>query len=233
MRPGEEALYRWRVTGWGAVDGRTVYVYAHDLRTFGGALGQSQAAKTLTSDMLDCAAAIPVPRPVNHVRVHTARADERSREGLGDSGAAPSSRRAAAHGRPSAVDLARPGTLSGPATPLPPSTAPPAPPDRLSGHFPALAPRPAPPPPREGFPSQAPRPATYVRSIRAELGALADPVGVCQLIGVRERQEAARAAELVVLVADRATDFVRGRSAPGIRPWRGLPSSPPCRPASC
>lgn len=32
-----------------------------------------------------------------------------------------------------------------------------------------------------------------------ELGALADPVGVCQLVGVRERQEAARTAESLYL----------------------------------
>ncbi|MEU7291885.1 acyl-CoA carboxylase subunit beta [Streptomyces exfoliatus] len=33
------------VTGWGEVDGRTVFVYAHDFRIFGGALGEAHAAK--------------------------------------------------------------------------------------------------------------------------------------------------------------------------------------------
>ncbi len=111
--------------------------------------------------MLDRAAATPLPRPVDDVHVRAARADERSREGPGDSGAAPPTRRATAHGRPSTADLARPGTPRNPATPLPTSTAPPASPDRLCGRSPALVPRPAPPPPREGLPSQAPRPAPY------------------------------------------------------------------------
>jgi len=33
------------VTGWGLVDGRTVFVYAHDFRIFGGSLGESHAKK--------------------------------------------------------------------------------------------------------------------------------------------------------------------------------------------
>jgi acetyl-CoA carboxylase carboxyltransferase component len=33
------------VTGWGTVFGRTVFVYAHDFRIFGGALGEAHAAK--------------------------------------------------------------------------------------------------------------------------------------------------------------------------------------------
>ncbi|MEW1751771.1 acyl-CoA carboxylase subunit beta [Streptomyces angustmyceticus] len=33
------------ITGWGLVHGRTVFVYAHDFRIFGGALGESHAAK--------------------------------------------------------------------------------------------------------------------------------------------------------------------------------------------
>ncbi|MCT2592622.1 acyl-CoA carboxylase subunit beta [Streptomyces sp. N2-109] len=33
------------VTGWGLVHGRTVFVYAHDFRIFGGALGEAHAAK--------------------------------------------------------------------------------------------------------------------------------------------------------------------------------------------
>jgi acetyl-CoA carboxylase carboxyltransferase component len=33
------------VTGWGAVHGRTVFVYAHDFRIFGGALGEAHACK--------------------------------------------------------------------------------------------------------------------------------------------------------------------------------------------
>ncbi|MFD5697036.1 acyl-CoA carboxylase subunit beta [Streptomyces lasiicapitis] len=33
------------ITGWGTVEGRTVFVYAHDFRIFGGALGETHAAK--------------------------------------------------------------------------------------------------------------------------------------------------------------------------------------------
>lgn len=33
------------VAGWGTVDGRTVFVYAHDFRIFGGSLGEAHAAK--------------------------------------------------------------------------------------------------------------------------------------------------------------------------------------------
>ncbi|MFC7309344.1 acyl-CoA carboxylase subunit beta [Streptomyces monticola] len=33
------------ITGWGTVFGRTVFVYAHDFRIFGGALGEAHAAK--------------------------------------------------------------------------------------------------------------------------------------------------------------------------------------------
>ncbi|WP_438839539.1 acyl-CoA carboxylase subunit beta [Actinoplanes digitatis] len=33
------------ITGWGTVDGRTVFVYAHDFRIFGGALGEAHAQK--------------------------------------------------------------------------------------------------------------------------------------------------------------------------------------------
>ncbi|SEF36361.1 Acetyl-CoA carboxylase, carboxyltransferase component [Amycolatopsis pretoriensis] len=33
------------VCGWGTVDGRTVFVYAHDFRVFGGALGEAHAQK--------------------------------------------------------------------------------------------------------------------------------------------------------------------------------------------
>ncbi|MEU6222006.1 acyl-CoA carboxylase subunit beta [Streptomyces sp. NPDC047022] len=33
------------VTGWGMVEGRTVFVYAHDFRVFGGALGEAHATK--------------------------------------------------------------------------------------------------------------------------------------------------------------------------------------------
>ncbi|MGQ4717433.1 acyl-CoA carboxylase subunit beta [Streptomyces anulatus] len=33
------------VTGWGSVHGRTVFVYAHDFRVFGGALGEAHAQK--------------------------------------------------------------------------------------------------------------------------------------------------------------------------------------------
>ncbi len=33
------------VTGWGTVHGRTIFVYAHDFRVFGGSLGEAHAAK--------------------------------------------------------------------------------------------------------------------------------------------------------------------------------------------
>ena len=33
------------VTGWGLIDGRKVFVYAHDFRIFGGALGEVFASK--------------------------------------------------------------------------------------------------------------------------------------------------------------------------------------------
>ncbi|GHI03111.1 hypothetical protein Scel_14320 [Streptomyces cellostaticus] len=33
------------ITGWGTIHGRTVFVYAHDFRIFGGALGEAHAAK--------------------------------------------------------------------------------------------------------------------------------------------------------------------------------------------
>src|SRR2546423_726816 len=33
------------ITGWGTVHGRTVFVYAHDFRIFGGALGEAHATK--------------------------------------------------------------------------------------------------------------------------------------------------------------------------------------------
>jgi Carboxyl transferase domain len=33
------------VTGWGEVYGRTVFVFAHDFRIFGGALGEAHAEK--------------------------------------------------------------------------------------------------------------------------------------------------------------------------------------------
>ena len=33
------------ITGWGTVHGRTVFIYAHDFRIFGGALGEAHATK--------------------------------------------------------------------------------------------------------------------------------------------------------------------------------------------
>src|SRR5690606_7543722 len=33
------------VTGWGTIEGRTVFVYAHDFRIFGGSLGEAHAQK--------------------------------------------------------------------------------------------------------------------------------------------------------------------------------------------
>ncbi|PBC79143.1 propionyl-CoA carboxylase carboxyltransferase subunit [Streptomyces sp. TLI_235] len=45
---GLEAKRPWTdgvITGWGTVHGRTVFVYAHDFRIFGGALGEAHAQK--------------------------------------------------------------------------------------------------------------------------------------------------------------------------------------------
>ncbi|MFJ1967233.1 acyl-CoA carboxylase subunit beta [Streptomyces sp. NPDC087903] len=47
------------VTGWGTVEGRTVFVYAHDFRIFGGALGEAHAAKI--HKLMDLAAAAGAP----------------------------------------------------------------------------------------------------------------------------------------------------------------------------
>ncbi|MFD8492843.1 acyl-CoA carboxylase subunit beta [Amycolatopsis sp. NPDC059657] len=47
------------ITGWGQVDGRTVFVYAHDFRIFGGALGEAHAAKI--HKIMDMAAAAGAP----------------------------------------------------------------------------------------------------------------------------------------------------------------------------
>ncbi len=47
------------VTGWGRVQGRTVYVYAHDFRIFGGSLGEAHAAKI--HKIMDLAAAAGAP----------------------------------------------------------------------------------------------------------------------------------------------------------------------------
>ena len=47
------------VTGWGTVDGRKVFVYAHDFRIFGGSLGEVFAAKIHT--LMDLAAATGAP----------------------------------------------------------------------------------------------------------------------------------------------------------------------------
>ncbi|MFF5706481.1 acyl-CoA carboxylase subunit beta [Streptomyces sp. NPDC012794] len=46
------------VTGWGTVEGRTVFVYAHDFRIFGGALGEAHASKIhKVMDMAEAAGA--------------------------------------------------------------------------------------------------------------------------------------------------------------------------------
>jgi len=51
------------VTGWGTVEGRTVFVYAHDFRIFGGALGEAHAAKIhKVMDMALAAGAPPTVR---------------------------------------------------------------------------------------------------------------------------------------------------------------------------
>jgi acetyl-CoA carboxylase carboxyltransferase component len=47
------------VTGWGAVEGRTVFVYAHDFRIFGGALGEAHAQKI--QKIMDMALAAGAP----------------------------------------------------------------------------------------------------------------------------------------------------------------------------
>ena len=47
------------VTGWGTVDGRTVFVYAHDARVFGGALGEVFAEKIHA--VMDLAESIGAP----------------------------------------------------------------------------------------------------------------------------------------------------------------------------
>lgn len=47
------------VAGWGEVDGRTVFVYAHDFRIFGGALGEAHAQKI--HKVMDMAVAAGAP----------------------------------------------------------------------------------------------------------------------------------------------------------------------------
>lgn len=47
------------VTGWGTVEGRTVFVYAHDFRIFGGALGEAHAQKI--HKIMDLAVAAGAP----------------------------------------------------------------------------------------------------------------------------------------------------------------------------
>ncbi|MEU2058414.1 acyl-CoA carboxylase subunit beta [Streptomyces bungoensis] len=47
------------VTGWGLVDGRRVFAYAHDFRIFGGALGEAHAQKI--HKLMDLAAAAGAP----------------------------------------------------------------------------------------------------------------------------------------------------------------------------
>lgn len=47
------------VTGWGLVEGRTVFVYAHDFRIFGGALGEAHAEKI--HKIMDMAVAAGAP----------------------------------------------------------------------------------------------------------------------------------------------------------------------------
>ncbi|MEU5463526.1 carboxyl transferase domain-containing protein, partial [Streptomyces althioticus] len=47
------------ITGWGTVEGRTVFVYAHDFRIFGGALGEAHATKI--HKIMDMAVAAGAP----------------------------------------------------------------------------------------------------------------------------------------------------------------------------
>jgi acetyl-CoA carboxylase carboxyltransferase component len=48
------------ITGWGTVHGRTVFVYAHDFRIFGGALGEAHAQKIHKAMDLAIAAGAPL-----------------------------------------------------------------------------------------------------------------------------------------------------------------------------
>jgi acetyl-CoA carboxylase carboxyltransferase component len=48
------------ITGWGTVEGRTVFVYAHDFRIFGGALGEAHAQKIHKTMDLAIAAGAPL-----------------------------------------------------------------------------------------------------------------------------------------------------------------------------
>ena len=47
------------VTGWGLVNGRKVFVYAHDFRIYGGSLGSAQAAKI--HKLMDLAISVRAP----------------------------------------------------------------------------------------------------------------------------------------------------------------------------
>ncbi|WP_073948905.1 acyl-CoA carboxylase subunit beta [Streptomyces kebangsaanensis] len=47
------------ITGWGTAEGRTVFVYAHDFRVFGGALGEAHAEKI--HKIMDMAMAVGAP----------------------------------------------------------------------------------------------------------------------------------------------------------------------------
>ncbi len=49
------------VTGWGTVEGRTVFVYANDFRIFGGALGEAHATKI--HKLMDMALTTPRTSP--------------------------------------------------------------------------------------------------------------------------------------------------------------------------
>ena len=54
-RPSSDGV----ITGWGTVDGRQVFVFAHDFRIFGGALGEAHAEKI--QKIMDMAAATGCP----------------------------------------------------------------------------------------------------------------------------------------------------------------------------
>ncbi|OLR92422.1 acyl-CoA carboxylase subunit beta [Actinokineospora bangkokensis] len=56
---GKRPLTDGVVTGWGKVHGRTVFVYAHDFRIFGGALGEAHAEKI--HKLMDLAEAAGAP----------------------------------------------------------------------------------------------------------------------------------------------------------------------------
>lgn len=87
------------ITGWGTVDGRTVFVYAHDFRIFGGALGEAHATKIHKIMDMAIAAGAPLVSSTTARAPGSRRASRRSPATAGSSSATPrrpaSSRRSA------------------------------------------------------------------------------------------------------------------------------------------